>query len=134
MGEIPVPIAGVGAVLVAAITWLAQYTIAARRVDQVDGPRTASEAWVAVFESTQRQVSELLERIARLEQKLEDRDHELEQAHATIRRLRDALHAANNELAKANLREHIRQPQDVAEPEIAPERRAGSSSPPPEVT
>lgn len=62
-----------------------------KRIEQVEGPKTAAEAWQMVFQTMQQQVIDLTERVSRLETQLQARDAAIDQRDGVIRRLRSYL-------------------------------------------
>lgn len=125
--EVSLPAAGLGAVLVAAVTWLAQYAIAARRVDRVDGVDAISRAYERVLAGHDGQVDLLKnlvgeqgKRIDALQQLVSDRDAALAERDAVIRRLRDHLDVYYHALLEARV-EGVIPPPPVP---MAPDRRS----------
>lgn len=130
--ELTLPAAGFGAVIVAAVTWLAQYAIAARRVDRVDGVDAISRAYERVLSGHDGQVqllkdlvSEQGKRIDALQRLVSDRDAALAERDAVIRRLRDHLDVYYHALIEAKVEGVLPPPPVVV---VAPDRRSPDAS------
>lgn len=109
-----------------------------RRVDTVEAPTAQADAWQQVFEITSRQLTDLHTEVGRLQQRLDDQDHEhrvereewstreltlragIDQATASVRSLRSYV-----VILQAVLDEHrVAYPPMPVDEVVAPERRS----------
>ena len=107
--------AGLGALLKA---W-----VDGRRVDEVEGPRAATEAWQAVFASMQEQLNGIWKRVAALEVAVEQRDNAIAERDGVIRRLREYVGVLQALLHRNEIPVPSPTPPEESEA-IAPERRS----------
>lgn len=131
MTSIGVPEAGLGAVIIAALTWATRAYLGTKRIDVVDGVSARAQADATVVGAIQaayqgmideqsKRLDEQSKRMDMLQSLVSVKDETIAELHAVIRRLRDHLDVYYRALLELGVKDATPPPEVT----VAPERRA----------